>query len=229
MSETPPGWYPNPDNPQAQRYWDGAQWTDHEAPAVAAAPPPAVVQQPLALNPYDKFFNVDALPAEQREAYKQHQLAEFPSWAVVVLSIITLGLFGLIYHGLKHSQLPLIKSDDFTAGKSIGFAFIPFFNLYWLFVNWPRLAERINFQFRLRGAPEPVSKELILWANILWVAGSLVLVTWLVAPVLACISAAQIQSASNQLARGEVQPVALAPAPAQPGLAQPVGPAPPAG
>ena len=29
-----PGWYPNPINPAQQRWWDGAQWTDHvSAPA----------------------------------------------------------------------------------------------------------------------------------------------------------------------------------------------------
>ncbi|QKJ20701.1 DUF2510 domain-containing protein [Microbacterium hominis] len=32
---TPPaGWYPDPHAPSAQRYWDGAQWTEHVAPAV---------------------------------------------------------------------------------------------------------------------------------------------------------------------------------------------------
>ncbi|WP_344792533.1 DUF2510 domain-containing protein [Gryllotalpicola daejeonensis] len=29
---TPPGWYPDPWNPSAQRFWDGTQWTEHAAP-----------------------------------------------------------------------------------------------------------------------------------------------------------------------------------------------------
>jgi len=33
---TPPGWYPDPWNRSAQRFWDGGQWTDHVA--LAAAP-----------------------------------------------------------------------------------------------------------------------------------------------------------------------------------------------
>lgn len=35
---TPPGWYPDSQNPGQQRYWDGAQWTEHTAPTTAAAP-----------------------------------------------------------------------------------------------------------------------------------------------------------------------------------------------
>lgn len=29
------GWYPDPDDPAKQRYWDGQQWTDHRAKAMA--------------------------------------------------------------------------------------------------------------------------------------------------------------------------------------------------
>jgi len=28
----PPGWYPDPEQPQTQRYWDGDDWTDQRAP-----------------------------------------------------------------------------------------------------------------------------------------------------------------------------------------------------
>lgn len=34
--QTPPGWYPDTQNPGQQRYWDGAQWTDNFAPLVTA-------------------------------------------------------------------------------------------------------------------------------------------------------------------------------------------------
>ena len=36
----PAGWYPDP-NGEGQRYWDGAAWTEHTAPAAAAASPAA--------------------------------------------------------------------------------------------------------------------------------------------------------------------------------------------
>ncbi|AYG04332.1 DUF2510 domain-containing protein [Gryllotalpicola protaetiae] len=37
MTNATPGWYPDPWNPSAQRFWDGGQWTDHVATANAQA------------------------------------------------------------------------------------------------------------------------------------------------------------------------------------------------
>ena len=34
---TSPGWYPDPEAPGGQRWWDGSQWTEHRQ----AAPPPS--------------------------------------------------------------------------------------------------------------------------------------------------------------------------------------------
>ncbi len=40
---TPAGWYPDPSDPSSQRYWDGAQWTEHTraTPAEASGGPAA--------------------------------------------------------------------------------------------------------------------------------------------------------------------------------------------
>ena len=35
---TPPGWYPDPEDQTAQRYWDGTKWLDIPAPATQSAP-----------------------------------------------------------------------------------------------------------------------------------------------------------------------------------------------
>ncbi len=54
MSEqTPSGWYPDPEDASQQRYWDGAAWTEHRAPAAhpqqpQIAPGPQVPNHPQA-------------------------------------------------------------------------------------------------------------------------------------------------------------------------------------
>ena len=32
MTDAPAGWYPDPELPGQQRYWDGLAWTEHRAP-----------------------------------------------------------------------------------------------------------------------------------------------------------------------------------------------------
>lgn len=55
MSDLPPAnWYPDPEVPGQQRYWDGAQWTDHRAPLETAQPQQAAVApQPGAQPQWD--------------------------------------------------------------------------------------------------------------------------------------------------------------------------------
>lgn len=215
QSSPPAGWYADPENPQGQRYWDGARWTEDRAPGPAAQTP-AVPAQAVAApervgaqlatttDPYQPGFDVTTLPEDQREAYKRHTLFEFPTWGAVVLSLLSFGFFATIWHGAKHSQLPAVKQDDFTAGRAIGFSFIPFFNLYWGFVFWLRLGERINFQYRLRGAPDPISRQLVIWTGVFVIATSILVITFPVAMVLGGMVVARIQTAANELARGQV-------------------------
>ena len=73
--------------------------------------------------------------------------------AVVLLNYVTLGIFNLIWFGLMHDKMPKIRHDDPSAGKAIGFMFIPFFNLYWMFFMYCRLCDRIAEQRELRGLP----------------------------------------------------------------------------
>jgi hypothetical protein len=230
VSSAPAGWYADPQDATLLRYWDGSSWTEHRAPAQqAAAGAPAVVAAPAA--PIRTFADVygegadlmQVLTPEQREAYGRHTLTRFPTWLVVVLHFLTIGIFTLVYQGLKLSRLPVVKHDDFGPGKAIGFMFIPFFNYYWVFRFALGITERLNFQFRLRGQPPPVSRGLALASCIVWVTGSLVYVTWPVAFLfLMPIVAGQWQSATNRLVEEREGRVW-----AGPGLQAPQAPQPP--
>lgn len=94
------------------------------------------------------------VPLDSPEA-RMHQLTEFSVGLIVLLQIVTLGIFGLIWFGLMADKMPKTRHDDPSAGKHIGFMFIPFFNFYWVFFAYIRLCERIAQQRELRGmAPE---------------------------------------------------------------------------
>jgi hypothetical protein len=51
----PPGWYTDPAEPGRQRWWSGAEWTEH-----VQAPPPAFAAQPYSIAAVD---GRDAAPA----------------------------------------------------------------------------------------------------------------------------------------------------------------------
>ena len=82
-----------------------------------------------------------------------HHLTSFPVPVLILLHYITFGIFSFVWLGLLHGKVPRARSDDPSAGKAIGFCFIPFFNLYWIFFNCRRLCLRIDEQRVLYGLP----------------------------------------------------------------------------
>jgi hypothetical protein len=155
-------------------------------------------------NVYTPMFDMTKVPNEQKEEFKKHAINKtFSIPGAIFLHFITFGIFTTIFCGLKHSKLPIIKPDDFSGGKAIGFLFIPLYNLYWIFVFWLRLADRINFQLRLRNQPAAVSKGLLTTAVIIMIIPYVGLLSWL---ILFPIVLGQIQSASNKLALEKITP-----------------------
>lgn len=196
MSTPAAGWYTDPQDAANLRYWDGAAWTEHTAPGHF---PPPTSAAPVTVDVYDPSVSLaQVLEPEQRARFKQHDLKHFPTWIVVVLHILTFGLFTVFYQGLKLSKLPIVKHDDFTAAKGIGFNFIPFYNLYWVFRFVLAVTDRLNFQFRLRGYPPPISRQLALASCIVHVIPYVNIVGWL---ILEPIVAGQWQSATNTIVR----------------------------
>jgi hypothetical protein len=178
-----------------------------------AAEPGLVVQVPVeggrALSMADPYYGSTDLnelfSPDEREALQCHQLAPgVGRWAFATLTLLTFGLFGVIYHQAKQSKLPAVKLDDPTTARALGLLFIPLFNIYWSFVAWPRLVDRINFQYRLRGRPAPLNRGHVVPALALawfgWfipfagIAGCL----WLV------MLGVGLQSAANRLATGRL-------------------------
>ncbi len=130
-------------------------------------------------NPYKS--DASWLTPGQRAALSHHGIQPFPVWAMALLHIVTFGLFPLIHFGLQHDRLPHALPDDPTAGKAIGFSFIPLFNLwYWNFFNSLRLCDRLDLQYRIRGLTPKAPKGLMIACSILTVHPYLyALVGWL--------------------------------------------------
>jgi len=68
----------------------------------------------------------------------------FPIWALIVLHYFTLGIFSIVWLNHYHDYLSRTKPDDPTSGRAIGFLFIPFYSLYWIFFTHLRLCERVD-------------------------------------------------------------------------------------
>jgi len=59
MADTPAGWYPNPENPSTERWWDGYQWSDATRPTTAVpqmGQPSAWGGQPSTLHKPDNYL-----------------------------------------------------------------------------------------------------------------------------------------------------------------------------
>jgi hypothetical protein len=145
----------------------------------------ALATQPSG-NPYLVF---PTLGPGEIEAYKEHVLDRFPVWAVGILHLLSLGLFSLIWFGIQQGKMPKLTNNDPSTGQHIGYQFIPFYNLYWIFFSPMRLCDRISFQYRLRGRQESGPRSIVMASAIASVVpyfGFLsVLFLW---PIAACLT-----------------------------------------
>jgi hypothetical protein len=165
------------------------------APPVRRAAPPAaaVAPAPVAFYPDDDPVAVLAEPARGPGFGYQ------PVGVLVLLHFITLGIYSTVWLNLLHGKLPKVRHDDPSAAKALGFLFIPFFNLYWVFFTYHRLAVRVNEQSARAGLADQVSTGLAVTNCVLMVIPCLGLVSFL---ILMPLFAASVQSAVNELAGG---------------------------
>jgi hypothetical protein len=154
----------------------------------------------LALPPSAVYTLADirALSLEERARLAVHSLRPFPVWLVGILNVLTFGLFPFIHFGLLHDKLPKASHNDPSAGKAIGYQFIPYYNLYWIFFSALRLCDRLTLQLSLRGLRERAPRGLVLAACIVTVIPYLNML--IAIPVLWTIAVCMLQSTVNRVA-----------------------------
>ncbi len=105
-----------------------------------------------------------------------------------------------------------------SPGKAIGFLFIPFFNLYWVFVAVQGLSMDLNAYLRRYGVNVPaVSETLALTYCILFIVIHIMLVIWPFAYiasiaqfVIACVLWHQVKLANMAIAQAKLNAAAQA-------------------
>jgi len=132
-------------------------------------------------------------------AASPHQLTAFPVAVAVLLHYVTFGIFTLVWLNLMHGKMCRVRADDPSAGKAVGFCFIPFFNLYWIFFTYRRLCLRVAEQRGLYGLPPGNLRGLATTACIFQVIPyiNFLLSYTLITPIFI----GMMQSSVNQLAR----------------------------
>jgi hypothetical protein len=158
-------------------------------PTYMALPPQAI---------YSRNLDVRTLPVSERARLAHHSIQRFPVWAIGLLNIFTLGLFPMIHFSMMHDRLPQAAHNDPSGGKAVGFQFIPYFNLYWIFFNALRLCDRLTLQFRLRGLSDSAPRGLLMAACIVFIIPYVGLIIGL--PILWTIAVCVLQSTVNKVA-----------------------------
>ncbi len=66
------GWYPDPENAAAERWWDGTAWSDHRRPSTVAPVPPAAPAVSVPAPAVDATASPYVTPTPAQPAYGQY-------------------------------------------------------------------------------------------------------------------------------------------------------------
>jgi hypothetical protein len=155
------------------------------------------LRRALATTPQgDPYTSLQGIGPGERAMLAQHQLEAFPVWAAGLLHLLTFGLFSIIFYGIQQGRLPRAARNDPTTAQAIGYQFIPFFNLYWIFFSPMRLCDRITLQYQLRGQSDEAPKGLVLASAVVSVIPYF---GFLSIPILWTIATCMLQAKINKL------------------------------
>lgn len=118
MSTPPPtGWYPDPMNPSAQRFWDGHQWTEQTRPVGSTRMPAPSMPPAYAMTTSGSKKTTAGILALILGGFGIHKFYLGYTGAgilQIVITLVTCGIGSVI--GLAEGVIYLTKSDeDFVA------------------------------------------------------------------------------------------------------------------
>lgn len=148
----------------------------------------------------------------------------YPVWAMVLLTVVTFGIFGVIWMHHWHGIMPKRRRDDPGALRAILLLFVPVFGLYWMLHAGLRLCTRMDEELAVAGIPLRTPQVVVLLAALAQIALSVVVFVsvWsdasedsavsqiafylsILTIVLTAIAVGQLQSRVNALARFDAE------------------------
>lgn len=157
-----------------RRYQQAGQIKTHvETIAKSPLPPNPSLQRRRLIGfvPALAFYSLQALAVMAAEWFMVLEDMEgfFFLGVVSLLALIPAYAFWGILHYRCWSTLP-IRYRATTPGRAVGFMFIPFFNFYWAFITFPKLAAGFNaWQDNLPELPARDALRLGKWKAVLFV------------------------------------------------------------